>query len=74
MAMKFHLESEFTLLPTLSCLFFFIQFVKYYQFNGFGVEFLRLYQSSGKEKESCYLVSLTSANHEIGHFHIVVMQ
>ena len=33
-----------------------------------------LYQSSGKEKESCCLVFLFSTKREIRHFHIVVMQ
>ena len=33
-----------------------------------------LYQSSGKEKESCYLVFLFSTKREIRHFHVVVVQ
>ena len=30
-----------------------------------------LYQSSGKEKESCCLVFPSLTNHEIGHFHVL---
>ena len=33
-----------------------------------------LYQSSGKEKESCCLVFPSSTKREIRHFHIVVVQ
>ena len=33
-----------------------------------------LYQSSGKEKESCCLVFLSSTNREIRHFHVVIVQ
>ena len=33
-----------------------------------------LYQSSGKEKESCCLVFPSLPNREIGHFHVVVVQ
>ena len=33
-----------------------------------------LYQSSGKEKESCCLVFPSSTKHEIRHFHVVVVQ
>ena len=33
-----------------------------------------LYQSSGKEKESCCLVFLSSTKREIRHFHVVVVQ
>ena len=39
----------------------------------FGVEFLRLYQSSGKEKKSC-LVFASSTKREFRHFHVVVVQ
>ena len=34
----------------------------------------RLYQSSGKEKESCCLVVLSLTKREIRHFHVVVVQ
>ena len=34
----------------------------------------RLYQSSGKEKESCCLVFPSSTKREIRHFHVVVVQ
>ena len=33
-----------------------------------------LYQSSEKEKESCYLVFLSSTKREIRHFHLVVVR
>ena len=33
-----------------------------------------LYQSSGKEKESCFLMFPTSTKNQIWHFHVVVMQ
>ena len=33
-----------------------------------------LYQSSGKEKENCCLMFPSSEKHEIGHFHVVVVQ
>ena len=33
-----------------------------------------LYQSSGKEKESCCLVFPSSTKREISHFHVVVVQ
>ena len=33
-----------------------------------------LYQSSGKEKESCCLVFLSSTNREIRHVHVVIVQ
>ena len=34
----------------------------------------RLYQSSGKEKQSCCLVFMPSTKHEITHTHITVVQ
>ena len=34
----------------------------------------RLDQSSGKEKESCCLVFMSSTKHEIGYYHVVVME
>ena len=34
----------------------------------------RLYQSSGKEKESCCLLFTSSLKREIRHFHVVVVQ
>ena len=33
-----------------------------------------LHQSSGKEKESCFLVFPTLTKREIKHFHVVVVQ
>ena len=66
---KRHLKSEFAPLQTLSRLF---QFVKccqiFLEFNSKG-----LYQSSGKEKESCCLVFPSSTKREIRHFHVVVV-
>ena len=67
---KRHLKREFALLQTLSRLF---QFVKcwliFLELNS-----KRLYQSSGKEKESCCLVFPSSTKREIRHFHVVVVQ
>ena len=67
---KRHLKSEFAPLQTLSRLF---QFVKccqmFLEFNSKG-----LYQSSGKEKESCCLVFPSSTKREMRHFHVVVVQ
>ena len=34
----------------------------------------RLYQSSGKQKESCCLVFPSSTKREFNHFHVVVVQ
>ena len=42
---------------------------KFSEFNSKG-----LYQSSRKEKESCFLVFLSSKKREIRHFHVVVVQ
>ena len=33
-----------------------------------------LYQSSGKEKESCCLVFLSSTKREVRHFRVVIVQ
>ena len=70
---KRHLKSEFALPQTLSPLFHLVSFVKCCQFflelNSKG-----LYQSSGKEKESCFLVFLSSTKREIRHFHVEVVQ
>ena len=70
---KRHLKSEFALLQTLSRLFHLVYFVKCWQMflelNSKG-----LYQSSGKEKESCCLVFHSSKKHEIRYFHVVVVQ
>ena len=67
---KRRLKSEFAPLQTLSRLF---QFVKccqiFLEFNSKG-----LYQSSGKEKESCCLVFPSSTKREMRHFHVVVVQ
>ena len=70
---KRHLKSEFALLQTLSRLFHLVYFVKYWQM------FLELYskglyQSLGKEKESCCVVFSSSIKREIRNFHVVVVQ
>ena len=56
---KRHLKSEFALPQTSNFLVL----------NSEG-----LYQSSGKEKESCCLVFPSSTKQEIRHFHVVVVQ
>ena len=58
---------------TLSRLFHLVQFVKcwliFWELNSKG-----LYQSSGKEKESCCLRFPSLTKREIRHFHVVVVQ
>ena len=70
---KRHLKSEFAMLQTLSRLFHLLQFVKSWQIvlelNSKG-----LYQSSGKEKQSCCVVFPASTKRQIRYFHIVVVQ
>ena len=70
---KRQLKSEFALLQTLSRLFHLVYFVKCWQMflelNSKG-----LYQSSGKEKESCCLVFPSSTKREFKHFHVAVVQ
>ena len=70
---KRHLKSEFALPQTLSRLFHLVYFVKCWQMflelNSKG-----LYQSSGKEKESCCLLLPSSTKREIRQFHVVVVQ
>ena len=70
---KRHLKSELALLETLSRLFHLIKFVKWWQ-NFLELNSKRLYQSSGKENESCCLVFPSSTKPEIRHFHVVVVQ
>ena len=70
---KRHLKSEFALLQTLLCLFQLVQFVKCWQIV-LELNSKRLYQSSGKEKESRCLVFTSSTKREIRHFHVVVVQ
>ena len=69
---KRHLKSEFAPLQTLSRLFHLVYFVKCWQMflelNSKG-----LYQSSGKEKESCCLVFPSLTKREIRHYHVVVV-
>ena len=70
---KHDLKSEFTLLQILSHLFHLVYCIKCWQLflelNSKG-----LYQSSGKEKDSCCLVFLSLTKRKFGHFHIVVVQ
>ena len=70
---KRHLKKEFALLQTLSRLFQLVQFVKCWQIF-LELNSKRLNQSSGKEEESRCLVFMSSTKHEIGHFHVVVVQ
>ena len=70
---KRHLKSEFALLQTLSCIFHLVQFVKCWQIF-LELNFKGLYQSSEKEKESRWLVFMSSTKHEIRQFHVVVVQ
>ena len=70
---KRHLKNEFTLLQTLLHLFQLIQFIKCWQIF-LELNSKRLYQSSGKEKESHRLVFTFSTKREFRHFHIVIMQ
>ena len=71
---KRHLKSEFALLQTLPR--YSISFNSslncwqiLLELNSKG-----LYQSSGKEKESCCLMFPSSTKREIRHFHVVVVQ
>ena len=70
---KRHVKSEFALPHTLSRFYHLVYFVECWQIflelNSKG-----LYQSSGKEKESCCLVFPSSTKREIRHFHVVVVQ
>ena len=72
---KRHLKSEFAQLQTLSSLqhVHLVYFVKCWQMflelNSQG-----LYQSSGKEKQSCCLVFPSLTKREFRHFHVVVVQ
>ena len=67
------LKSEVELLQTLSRLFHLVQFVKCWQFV-LELNSKRLYQSSGKEKESRCIEFVSSTKREIRHFHVVVVQ
>ena len=69
---KRHLKSEFMLLQTLSHLFH--PFNSSNVGNFLGVELWRTVSKFRKEKESCYLVILSSTKREIKHFHAVVVQ
>ena len=70
---KRHLKSEFPPPQTSSHLFQLVQFVKCWQIF-LELNSKRLYQSSGKEKESHRLVFTFSTKREFRHFHIVIIQ
>ena len=67
------LNNEVALPKTLSRLFQLVQFVKCWQMF-LELNSKRLYRSSEKEKESRCLVSMSSTESEIRHFHVVVVQ
>ena len=70
---KRHLKSQFPLLQTLSRLFHLVQFVKCWHFF-LALNSKRLYQSSGKEKESHCLVFTSSTKREIRYFYVAVVR
>ena len=70
---KRHLKSEFPPPQTSSHLFQLVQFVNCWQIF-LELNSKRLYQSSGKEKESRCLVFTSSTKREIRYFHDVVVQ
>ena len=70
---KRHWKSKVALLQTVSRLVHLVQFLKCWQLF-LELNSKRLYQSSGKEKESCCLVFPSSTKREIRHFHVVVVQ
>ena len=70
---KRHLKSEFPPPQTSSHLFQLVQLVNCWQ-NFLELNSKRLYQSSGKEKESRCLVFTSSTKREIRYFHDVVVQ
>ena len=67
------LKSELALLQTLLGLFHLVQFDKCWQIF-LEVNSERLYQRSGKEKESSFLVCTSSTTSENRHFYVVVVQ
>ena len=69
---KRHLKTEFALLQKIKRLFHFVQFVRCWQFF-VELNSKRLYQSSGKRKESRRLVFTSSTKREIRHFHVLVV-
>ena len=66
-------DRELALLQNLLGLFHLVQFVKCWQIF-LELNSKRLYQSSGKEKESRCLVFTSSKKREIRHFHVVVVR
>ena len=70
---KFHPKSESALLQTSSLLFQLFQFYKILAIFS-ELNSKELYQSSGKEKESCCLVFPSSTKREIMHFHVGAVQ
>ena len=69
---KLCLESEFALLQILSRLLYLVQFVKCWRIL-LELNFNTLYQSSGKEKESRFLVFMSSKKRQIMYFHVLVV-
>ena len=72
-AMKTSLKNLIPAASKVIMLFQLVQFAKCWQFF-LELNSKRLYRSSGKEKESCCLVLMSSAKHEIKYYHIVVVQ
>ena len=68
---KRHLKNEFALLQTLWRLFQLVEFVKWWQMF-LELNYKRLYQSSGKGKESRILFT-SSTKCEITHLYVVVV-
>ena len=67
---KRHLQSEFTLLQTLSRLFHLVQFVTSWSFTS-GVEFLNAVAKFRKRKRKSLSLFTSSSKREIGYFHVV---
>ena len=70
---KRHWKSTVALLQTVSRLVHLAQFLKCWQLF-LELNSKRLYQSSGKEKETRCLVFPSSTKREMRHFHVVVVQ
>ena len=70
---KRDLKSEFGLPQTLSRLFHLVSFVKCWQ-TFLELDSKGLHQSPGKEKESCFLLVLSSKKREIRQFNVVLVQ
>ena len=71
---KRHLKSKVALLQTISSLVHLVQLLKCWQLF-LELNSKRLYQSSGKEKETrCLVFPPSSTKREMRHFHVVVVQ